>query len=137
MLFRSMEIYIYDVYRGLGRDEFADKWRDEMLGGVDNFPREGTHWFRDWFYPIYDQYGQTEVLNRYFTLLAENFRKKRNGVDYDGRMNWGEFVHFWSGAAGTNLKPQATKAFGWSDEWEAQFQQAQRDYPDVAYAEAK
>ncbi len=130
-----MEIYNYDVYRGLGRDEFADKWRAEMMNGVDNFPRPGTRWFRDWFYPIYEQYGETQVLNRYFTLLAQNFRKKPNGVDYDGAMNWGEFVHFWSGAAGVNLKSQATKAFGWSDEWEAQFQQAQADYPNVTYAE--
>ena len=130
-----MEIYIYDVYRGLGRDDFAEAWRNEMLPHVDNFPREDTHWFRDWFLPIYDQHGQTKVLDRYFKLLAANFHKKPNGVDYVGPMNWGEFVHFWSGAAGVNLKDQATKAFGWSPEYEAQFQQARADYPGVTYAD--
>ena len=128
-----MEIYNYDVYLGLGRDEAARAWYDEQINKSDDFPRAGTHWFRDWFYPIYDQHGQTQVLDRYFKLLAGNFRKKPNGVDYDGPMNWGEFVHFWSGAAGVNLKAQATKAFGWSDEWEAQFQQAKLDYPGVTY----
>ncbi len=128
-----MEIYNYDVYRGLGRDEAADKWYDEMMRNSDDFPRAGTHWFRDWFFPIYDEHGQTKILDRYFVLLAENFRKKPNGVDYDGPMNWGEFVHFWSGAAGVNLKEQATTAFGWPPEWEAQFQQARVDYPGVTY----
>ena len=128
-----MEIYIYDVYRGLGRPADAQKWHDEMMPHSDNFPRANTHWFRDWFFPIYDQYGQTQVLNRYFALLSQNFPKSDNGIDYSRDMNWGEFVHFWSGAAGKNLKPLATGAFGWPDDWEKQFQKAQKDFPGVTY----
>jgi len=53
----------------------------------------------------------------------------KNGMRYSRDMNWGEFVHFWSGAAGTNLKTLATNAFGWPSAWETMFQQAQRDFP--------
>ncbi len=67
------------------------------------------------------------MLNRFFVLLAQYFPK--GGKDYTREMNWGEFVHFWSGAAGVNLKAQATSAFGWPAEWETQFVQAQRDFP--------
>jgi hypothetical protein len=44
-------------------------------------------------------------------------------------MNWGEFIHFWSGAAGVNLKPLATSAFGWTSTFETQFNQARIDFP--------
>jgi hypothetical protein len=44
-------------------------------------------------------------------------------------MNWGEFVHFWSGAAGVNLKALATAAFGWPAEWETQFNNARTQFP--------
>jgi len=59
--------------------------------------------------------------------MSEYFPK--NGMRYSRDMNWGEFVHFWSGAAGTNLKTLATNAFGWPTAWENMFQQAQRDFP--------
>ena len=44
-------------------------------------------------------------------------------------MNWGEFIHFWSGAAGVSLKPLATAAFGWTSTFETQFNQARIDFP--------
>lgn len=121
------EIFNYDVYVGLGRTSDATRWYNLMQAGTDNFPRANTHWFKDWFYPIYSQYGGSAVLNQFFTLLSQKFPK--NGQDYARNMNWGEFVHFWSGAAGTNLKPLATSAFGWPAEWETQFVQAQKDFP--------
>jgi hypothetical protein len=126
-----MEIYQYDVYRALGWEVEAQRWFDMQMKGTDNFPRPGTQWFKNWFYPIYHQYGGTKVLNRFFTLLAANF--PRNGNAYTRDMNWGEFIHFWSGAAGVNLKPQATIAFGWPDGWEAEFLQAQKEFPGVKY----
>ena len=121
------EIYIYDVYLGLGRTSDANRWYNLMVNGTDGFPRANTHWFRDWFYPIYKNYGGAQVLNRYFVLLAQYLPK--NGGDYARNLNWGEFIHFWSGAAGVNLKTLATSAFGWPAEWETQFVQAQRDFP--------
>ena len=61
-------------------------------------------------------------------------QKNANGDDeFTRSMNMGEFIHFWSGAAGTNLKQQATIAFGWTMEWEQQLKNAQEDFPNVKY----
>jgi hypothetical protein len=49
------------------------------------------------------------------------------GADYQTA-----FVHF-GAAAGVNLKPLATAAFGWPTEWEQQFVQARQDFPGVTY----
>ncbi|GAA4319972.1 hypothetical protein GCM10023149_18980 [Mucilaginibacter gynuensis] len=126
-----MEIYIYDVLLALDKKAEADKIYNEMQTQTDDFPRAGSQWFKNWFYPIYSKYGGATVLNKYFVLLAANFPK--NGKEYSRDLNWGEFIHFWSGAAGVNLKEQATIAFGWPDEWETQFKQAQKDFPNVKY----
>ncbi len=131
-----MEIYIYDVYKGLEMPSYADKWYAEMMEKTDNFPVAGTHWFKNWFYPIYANYGGATVLNRFFETLATHFPTHTlpDGYkEYTRDMNLGEFIHFWSGAAATNLKAQATLAFGWSSETDAQFKQAQLDFPDIAY----
>jgi hypothetical protein len=48
-------------------------------------------------------------------------------------MNWGEFVHFWSGAVGRDLSDQADIAFDPSAEREAQLTQAKIDFPGVTY----
>lgn len=124
------EIFIYDVYVGLGRTADATRWYNLVINGSDNFPRAGTQWFKNWFYPIY-QLGGSAGLNKYFTLLAQYFPK--NGQDYARNLNMGEFVHFWSGAVGRNLKAQATTAFGWTSTYESQFNRARRDFPGVSY----
>ncbi|MGS2764306.1 hypothetical protein [Sinomicrobium sp. M5D2P9] len=127
------EIFIYDVYKNLGKDDFAQQVYDDMMGQYDNFPRENTQWFKDWFYPIYSQYGEEIVLNGFFDLLAAHFPKTADGKSYSRRMNWGEFIHFWSGAAGTDLKPLAQNAFGWSDEWENQLTEAKSTFHRITY----
>lgn len=48
-------------------------------------------------------------------------------------MNWGEFIHFSNGAARANMKSQATKAFGWTNDMEQQFQKARKDFPKIKY----
>ena len=131
------EIFNYDVYLGLGRTADATRWYNLMQTSTATFPHAGTYWFRDWFYPIYHNYGGTQVLNRFFQMLAQYFPK--NGSSYSRDMNWGEFIHFWSGAAGVSLKPLATTAFGWTTDFETQFNQARIDFPfaygtGVAYA---
>jgi len=131
------EIYIYDVYHGLNRTDNAKQWYDQMMKGHDNFPRANTYWFRDWFYPIYSQHGGSKVLNSYFELLSKYFPKTNHASngrpEYARDINHGEFFHFWSGAAQTNLKSLATKAFGWSDKYEQEFQKAVKDFPDIKY----
>jgi len=121
------EIFQYDVYKALGYTQEADRWYNNTLEQTDSYPRAGTKWFKNWFLPVYEQYGGSAVLNNYFQLLSEYF-PKYNG-SYTRGLNWGEFIHFWSGAAGVNLKQQATIAFGWPEEWEFQFRQAQIDFP--------
>jgi len=128
------EIFNYDVYNGLGRTADKNRWYNLMINNSDNFPRANTFWFRDWFYPIYNTYGGKVALNNYFTLLSQCFVK--NGNSYARNLNMGEFIHFWSGAAGTNLKPLATNAFGWTAEYESQFRQAQISFPCVTYTNA-
>lgn len=128
------EIFNYDVYRGLGRTADAQRWYNMMINGSDNFPRANTYWFRDWFYPIYNNHGGSQVLNNFFVMLAAHFPK--NGDQYSRNMNFGEFIHFWSGAAGVNLKAQATLAFGWPAEYETQFNQARANFPEITYSSA-
>ena len=126
-----MEFYQYDVYVGLGMEEHAQVVFDRFTGQVDNFPRNDTHWFRDWFYPLWRDYGHAQVMVRFFGLLEQHFPADQNG-NMRG-MNWGEYIHFTSGAAGKNLKDMATQAFGWPDEWESQFKKAQSDFPAITY----
>jgi len=128
---KIMEIFNYDVLMNIGREDEAARAYDECMAGTDIFPRAGTAWFKNWFYPIYAKYGKGAVLSRYFVLLSKNFPQVNKTYTRD--MNWGEFIHFWSGAAGVNLKEQATIAFGWTDELEAAFVKAQKDFPNVTY----
>ena len=57
------EIFVYDVYRGIGKEEFAKHTYDDFMNNVDDYPRPGTMWFRNWFYPIYSNYGESALLN--------------------------------------------------------------------------
>jgi len=129
---KFMEIFNYDVLLNIGMEKEAQKVYIQMQTQYDDFPRSGTQWFKNWFFPIYDRHGQGKVLNKYFELLALNFPKNRNGR-FMRDINFGEFVHFWSGAAGTDLKDTAEKAFGWSPEYELQLRQAQKDFPTLHY----
>ena len=83
------------------------------------------------------------MLNKFFTLLAAHFPKKsfNNGLttypEYSRKMNFGEFVHFWSGAAGTDLKNLALNAFGEKDEqgsdWTVQLTNAKVAFSGITY----
>ncbi|MCH5687794.1 hypothetical protein LWM68_28105 [Niabella sp. W65] len=109
-----------------------------MHGKNRLYPRANTAWFRNWFFPIYEQYGKVKVLNRFFELLAAHFPKRQgaNGIStYARRMNMGEFIHFWSGASGVNLSIRAQMAFGDKDRsgsnWWPQFEQAKTIFPKL------
>lgn len=125
------EIFIYDVYLGLRRTADAEQWYNNCLNIRDDYPRPNTAWFGNWFFPIYYYYGKSATLNKFFVLLSQYFPK--NGQNYARDMNWGEFVHFWSGAANINLKSQATTAFGWTTEMDTQFKEAQKNFPNIKY----
>jgi hypothetical protein len=125
------EFYIYDAYVGLGMTAEAKKVYDDWIDGADTFPRAGTYWFRDWFYPLWRDHGHGQVMAKYFKLLSQHFPKSNNNYSRD--LNWGEFVHFMSGAAGTNLKAQAVTAFGTTYPTDAEFAKAQTDFPQITY----
>jgi hypothetical protein len=127
------EFYRYDLYVGIGMQAKADEvyatWTSSAA--TDSFPVADTHWFRDWSYPLWRDHGGAAVMNEFFALLARDF--PASGVTYARDLTWGEFVHFVSGAAAADLKPLATSAFGWPAEWEAQLQQAKKDFPEITY----
>lgn len=130
------EIFVYDVYKSLNFTAEANETRDECMNISDTYPVAGSQWFRDWFYPIYSNYGGATALAKYFQLLAQYFPKQKFTNDiqvFTRRMNMGEFIHFYSGAAGANLQPLAAKAFGWKTEWTTQLAAAKTNYPNINY----
>jgi hypothetical protein len=129
-----IEFYQYDAYLALGWDDHAKRLFDKFTATTDNFPRAGTHWFRDWFYPLWRDHGHAQVMVKFFQLLAQHFPKRGNKpVSYARNLTWGEFIHFSSGAAGKDLKALATTAFGWPPAWDAQLAKARSDFPQITY----
>ncbi len=129
-----MEFYSYDVYTNLGMTAEAKSFYDRMVADThtDNFPTAGVHWFRDWFFPLWRDHGHANMMVNYFKLLGDNFPKKANGVDFARNLNWGEFVHFMSAAAGKDLRALAGNAFGgWTSALDAQFQKVRTDFAAV------
>jgi hypothetical protein len=125
-----MEFYQYDVYVALGMTDHAKVVFDRFTAASDDFPRAGTRWFRDWFYPLWRDHGHAQVMVRFFGLLEKYYAAQNKRM---GAMNWGEYIHFTSGAAETDLKALATTAFGWPAEWDTQLQQAKQKYPQITY----
>ena len=127
------EFYQYDVARTLGRSQEADLLFARWMGDawIDDFPVAGTHWFRDWFFPIWRDDGGAAVMARFFASLAAHF--PNDGRTYARDLNWGEFVHFMSGAAKRDLRPLATSAFHWPVEWDALYAQARVDFQQITY----
>ena len=125
-----MEFYQYDVYVGLGMTQHAKVVFDRFTAQTDDFPRAGTRWFRDWFYPLWRDYGHAQVMVRFFGLLEQHYAAQNKRM---GNMTWGEYIHFTSGAAKKDLKPLATTAFGWPTDWDTQLAQAKQKYPQITY----
>ncbi|HEY0706480.1 MAG TPA: hypothetical protein VGG33_06780, partial [Polyangia bacterium] len=130
-------LFELDLYVAAGMDAEAQELHGRLLTTMDAHPRPGTHWYRDWFLPIWQEHGRVKVLAKFFGLLAKHFPKRADvsgrGMAYTRTMNWGEFVHFMSGAAGRDLKPLAAIAFGWPADWEAQLTGAKQEFPGVVY----
>ena len=112
-----IEFYQYDLYMALGLKNDARRIYEKWSNQTDDFPRPGTHWFRDFFYPLWRDHGHAQVMVNFFGLVAKHFPRGPYGKDkhprYTRRMNWGEFIHFMSGAAHKDIRPLARRAFGW------------------------
>jgi hypothetical protein len=71
-------------------------------------------------------------MNRFFRELARHFPRDCGGT-YTRPMNWGEYVHFTSGAAAADMSGQAARAFGWRREWACQLEHAREQFPGITY----
>jgi F5/8 type C domain len=125
------DFFMYDVFLGLGRTVDANRTFTYRMSQEYADAWGGKNWFKDWFYPIWNTYGRTDVLNRYFELVRTQY--PQIDQQHTRNMTFGEFVHFFSGAAGADLKPLATTAFGWTAENQQQLEQARREFPGVTY----
>ena len=131
-----IELYQYDLYLGLGMPKDAERVFAKFAAQADDFPRPGTHWFRDFFYPAYRDHGRTRLMATFFRLLAKHYPQgpdEAGGLKYTREMNWGEFLHFLSAAAGRDLRPLARRAFGFPAEWDDQFRRARAEFPALTY----
>ena len=128
---RFADIFLYDLYTALEMTDDARRIYDEAMATQVSYPSEGTYWFRDWFYPLYENYEGPRVFNNFFRVLSEKYPV--NGDSYSRNLNLGELVHFFSGATGTDLQPMAEEAFGWTEENDLQLLQARADFPDLNY----
>ena len=132
-----IEFYQYDLYMALGLRNDAQRIYQKWFNQTDDFPRPGTHWFRDFFYPLWRDHGHAKVMVNFFELVAKYFPRGPYGSDkhprYTRRMNWGEFIHFMSGAAHKDLRPLARRAFGWPAEWTDLYKKAREDFPEIKY----
>ncbi|MGD0558058.1 MAG: hypothetical protein ABSA93_24145 [Streptosporangiaceae bacterium] len=127
------DIFAYDLYVALGLNADAQRcYRAFTVGHVSGFPRAGTWWFRDWFYPLWRDCGGSAVLARFFSLLANYFPQSEDRR-YARNMTWGEYIHFTSGAASGDMRGQAARAFGWHPGWDDELDRARQDFPAVRY----
>lgn len=119
-------IFQYDIYKHLGMESNAKQWETSMKTSYSDKPTPGTYWSLGWFLPIYNNYGKTEVLSGFFRLVGEYFPADR-------KLNMGEFVHFFSSAAKTDLKSYAINTFGWTEAYEQELQHAREEFPIITY----
>ena len=119
-------IFQYDLYKTFGMEADAKGWEGYLKEGYTNKPRPETYWSRNWFLPIYQKYGGQKVLVKFFQLVGEKFPENR-------KLNMGEFVHFFSGAAGADLKSYAVSTFGWPDVYENELIQAKAEFSMIQY----
>lgn len=142
------EILQYDVFDALGSPRAAT-WHSSYTAGNNpsggaEYPNSSqtSYWYRDFFYPTYINYGKTDLLKKFWKLQGQHYRMRNgsfqgNSTNPGGRGNLGEFIHFWSGAAGVDVKKYAMQAFGWNEQFEAWLQQAKIDYPEINYSSSE
>lgn len=124
------QIYTYDLFVGLGMDEDAADAFDRFEPTYFTFPVPNSYWFADYYYPTWRDHGKSKSLVNFFGLLEKYYPTTDQVM---GPMNWGEYIHFASGAASADLQEQATYAFGWSSNWQSQLEQARADFNAIEY----
>jgi hypothetical protein len=125
------EFFILDVFTALGVTDELAKVATTFAETEDDFPGPKSFWFRDFFRPLWKTYGKGAVMARYFKILGENF--PRDGERLSGDLTLGGFIAYLSKAAGADLRPLATTAFGWGDQNEADFARAREEHPALVF----
>lgn len=124
-------IYKYDLYLALGLDTVAQDAFTDFNAIKNGNPYANTFWFRDWFYPVWRDHGHAKLFANYETLLEKYFPA---GADHwMPEMNYGQYFHFMSGAAGVDLVPAARQAFVWHPDFDDEVAAAKVDFPDIKY----
>ena len=124
-------IYKYDLYLALGLDSVAADAFSDFNAIKNGNPYDDTFWFRDWFYPVWRDHGHAKLFANYESLLEKYFPA---GADHwMPDMNYGQYFHFMSGAAGVDLVPAARQAFVWHPDFDDEVAAAKVDFPDIEY----
>ena len=124
-------IYKYDLYAALGLTSEAKTALSDFNAISNDQPYADTYWFRDWFYPVWRDHGHAAVFANYQTLLEKYFPA---GADlWMPDMNYGQYFHFMSGAAGVDLVPLAREAFEWHPDFDDELAAAKVAFPDIKY----
>jgi hypothetical protein len=124
-------IYKYDLYSALGLTSVAASALTEFNAIKNSQPYADTYWFKNWFYPVWRDHGHAAVFANYETLLQKYYPA---GADlWMPDMNYGQYFHFMSGAAGVDLAPLARTAFQWHPDFDDEIATAKVDFPDIKY----
>jgi hypothetical protein len=124
-------IYKYDLFLGLGLNATAEAAFVDYNAAFNARPFAGTYWFRDWLFPIWRDRGHAQVFASYQSLLERYYPA---GADKRmPTMNYGQYFHFMSGAAGVDLAPLAREAFEWHADLDEEVASAKKDFPDIEY----
>ncbi len=124
-------IYKYDLFLGLGLDATAATSLVDYNAAFNDKPFAGTYWFRDWLLPIWRDHGHAQVFANYQSLLEKYYP-----ADSEKRMptmNYGQYFHFMSGAAGVDLVPLAREAFEWHADFDEEVASAKADFSAIKY----
>jgi hypothetical protein len=119
------------LYAALGLTSAAEQALTAFDNHYNSEPYPNTYWFRDWFYPLWRDHGHAQLFANYMTLLEKYYP-----VDADNwmpTMNYGQYFHFMSGAAGVDLAPFARTAFQWYPGFDDELAAAKQDFPDIKY----
>lgn len=124
-------IYKYDLYVALGLTDVASAALGYFNTLSNDQPSPDTYWFRDWFYPLWRDHGHAKIFADYMTLLQEY--APADADDWMQPLDYGQYFHFMSGAAGHDLEPLAREAFQFRPEFPEEISSAKEDFPEITY----
>ena len=126
------EIFQYDVYLALGLTADAQRVFTRFTNQTDSFPRAGTRWFRDWYYPLYRDRGGVKLLSPLLPAAGPALpegRSVRQALQPQPELRRIRPLHVRRRPDG--LQGDGRAAFG--NAWDAQYQAARTAFPQITY----